>query len=255
MSKVGVLVISHGSRDKGWVDLVDEAVSAVHMPEGMPIYASYLELVEGRLIQDGIYSLEAQGVTDIIVVPLFVSSGSTHIDEISYALGVIEEPLLETDMEPFDIKARIHFTSPIDDDPVIAEIMYAKIKELSEAPTQEIVLLIGHGSQEDGFHQKWLQGLEQLAERLKALGGFDEADIAMLLPDQVHAKMTEWAVKKPGHAVIVAPLFLSEGYFTRQVIPSRLKGFAYIYNGRALLPSPLISKWMEKQIASANSRR
>ncbi|MBA2943597.1 cobalamin biosynthesis protein CbiX [Paenibacillus sp. CGMCC 1.16610] len=255
MSKVGVLVISHGSRDKGWVDLVDEAVSAVHMPEGMPIYASYLELVEGRLIQDGIYSLEAQGVTDIIVVPLFVSSGSTHIDEISYALGVIEEPLLETDMEPFEIKARIHFTSPIDDDPVIAEIMYAKIKELSEEPTQEILLLIGHGSQEEGFHQKWLQGLEQLAERLKALGGFDEADVAMLLPDQVHAKMTEWAVKKPGHAVIVAPLFLSEGYFTRQVIPSRLKGFAYIYNGRALLPSPLISKWMEKQIASANSRR
>ncbi|MDU0205802.1 sirohydrochlorin chelatase [Paenibacillus sp. MAH-36] len=255
MSKVGVLVISHGSRDKGWVDLVDEAVSAVHMPEGMPIYASYLELVEGRLIQDGIYSLEAQGVTDIIVVPLFVSSGSTHIDEISYALGVIEEPLLETDMEPFEIKARIHFTSPIDDDPVIAEIMYAKIKELSEAPKQEIVLLIGHGSQEEGFHQKWLQGLKQLAERLKALGGFDEADVAMLLPDQVHAKMTDWAVKKPGHAVIVAPLFLSEGYFTRQVIPSRLKGFAYIYNGRALLPSPLISKWMEKQIASANSRR
>ncbi|BFT69133.1 sirohydrochlorin chelatase [Paenibacillus sp. P36] len=255
MSKVGVLVISHGSRDKGWVDLVDEAVSAVHMPEGMPIYASYLELVEGRLIQDGIYSLEAQGVTDIIVVPLFVSSGSTHIDEISYALGVIEVPLLETDMEPFEIKARIHFTSPIDDDPVIAEIMYAKIKELSEEPTQEILLLIGHGSQEEGFHQKWLQGLEQLAERLKALGGFDEADVAMLLPDQVHAKMTEWAVKKPGHAVIVAPLFLSEGYFTRQVIPSRLKGFAYIYNGRALLPSPLISKWMEKQIASANSRR
>ncbi|MZQ80674.1 cobalamin biosynthesis protein CbiX [Paenibacillus sp. 5J-6] len=255
MSKVGVLVISHGSRDKGWVDLVDEAVTAVHLPADVPIYASYLELVEGRLIQDGITSLEEQGVTDIIVVPLFVSSGSTHIDEISYALGVIEQPLLETDMKPFDIKARIHCTSPIDDDPVIAEIIYAKIKELSDSPTQEILLLIGHGSQEEGFHQKWLQGLEQLAERLKALGGYDEADAAMLLPDQVHAKMTEWADKKPGHTVIVAPLFLSEGYFTSQVVPSRLKGFAYKYNGRALLPSPLISKWMEKQIASANSRR
>ena len=64
------------------------------------------------------------------------------------------EPLLETDMEPFDIKARIHFTSPIDDDPVIAEIIYAKIKELSESPSQEIVLLIGHGSKEEGFHLK-----------------------------------------------------------------------------------------------------
>lgn len=255
MSKVGVLVISHGSRDKGWVDLVDEAVTAIHLPADVPIYASYLELVEGRLIQDGITSLEAQGVTDIIVVPLFVSSGSTHIDEISYSLGVIKQPLLETDMKPFDIKARIHCTSPIDDDPVIAEIIYDKIKELSESPTQEILLLIGHGSQEEGFHHKWLQGLEQLAGRLKALGGYDEAGVAMLLPDQVHSKMTEWADKKPGHTVIVAPLFLSEGYFTNQVVPSRLKGFAYKYNGRALLPSPLISKWMEEQIASANSRR
>ncbi|NOU99533.1 sirohydrochlorin chelatase [Paenibacillus planticolens] len=251
-SKVGVLVISHGSKDKGWVELVDEAVSAVNLPTDIPIYSSYLELVEGRLIQDGIYSLEAQGVSDIIVIPLFVSSGSTHIDEISYALGVTREPLLETDMVPFDITARIHFTSPMDGDPVIvAEIIYAKIKELSESPSQEILLLIGHGSQEEGFHQKWLQGLEQLAERLKALGGYEEADVAMLLPDQVSAKMTAWMHKKPGHAVIVAPLFLSEGYFTGQVIPSRLEGFAYKYNGRALLPSPLISKWMEKQIASA----
>ncbi|WP_331459291.1 hypothetical protein [Paenibacillus sp. FJAT-27812] len=85
---------------------------------------------------------------------------------------------------------------------------------------------------------------------MKALGGYDETGAATLLPDQVHAKMTEWADKKPGHTVIVAPLFLSEGYFTNQVVPSRLKGFAYKYNGRALLPSPLISKWMEKQIAS-----
>lgn len=104
MSKVGVLVISHGSRDQGWVDLVDEAVNAVHLPVDIPIYASYLELVEGRLIQDGIHSLEAQGVTEIIVVPLFVSSGSTHIDEISYALGVIEQPLLETDMKPLTFR-------------------------------------------------------------------------------------------------------------------------------------------------------
>ncbi|WP_331459292.1 sirohydrochlorin chelatase [Paenibacillus sp. FJAT-27812] len=151
MSKVGVLVISHGSRDKGWVDLVDEAVTAIHLPADVPIYDSYLELVEGRLIQDGITSLEGQGVTDIIVVPLFVSSGSTHIDEISYSFGVIKQPLLETDMKPFDIKARIHCTLPIDNDPVIAEIIYDKIKEVSESPTQEILLLIGHGSKERAF--------------------------------------------------------------------------------------------------------
>ncbi|NEW09404.1 cobalamin biosynthesis protein CbiX [Paenibacillus sp. SYP-B3998] len=250
MNTYGVLVISHGSRDEDWVKLVDEAVSAVVMPAEIPIFSSYLELVEGRLIQDGIYSLEAQGVTNIIVVPLFVSSGSTHIDEISYALGVIPEPTLETDLEQFDIKANIYFTTPIDDDPVIAEIIYKKIEELSDSPKQEILLLVGHGSVEKGFHLKWRKGLEQLAGRLKALGGYGEADVAMLLPDQVHRKMNWWAKHKPAYKVVVAPLFLSEGYFTTKVIPSRMEGFEYRYNGRALLPSPLISKWIEKQIAS-----
>lgn len=250
MSKYGVLVISHGSRDTGWVQLVEDAVNAVRMPDFMPIYASYLELVEGKLIQDGITSLQEQGVTDIIVVPLFVSSGSTHIDEISYALGVIAEPLLETDMELMDIRARIHFTSPIDDHPDIAAIIYSKIKELSVSPEEEVLLLVGHGSKEEGFHQRWRQGLEQLAKRVKELGGFAEADIAMLLPDQLAEKMAWWAREKPSYKVIVAPLFLSEGYFTSKVIPSRLEGFDYQYHGQALLPSPLISKWIEGQIAS-----
>jgi sirohydrochlorin ferrochelatase len=250
MRKYGVLVISHGSRDPDWVRLVDEAVAAVTVPEEMPVFSSYLELVEGRLIQDGIYNLESQGVTNIIVIPLFVSSGSTHIDEISYALGVIAVPKLETDLERFDIKSIIHFTSPIDDDPVIAEIIYEKLRELSVNPEREIILLVGHGSVEKGFHQQWRRGLEKLAERIKKLGGFGEADVAMLLPDQVKRKMAWWHKHKPDDSVIVAPLFLSEGYFTRKVIPARLEEYTYKYNGQALLPSPLITRWIERQIAS-----
>ncbi|MNY34912.1 hypothetical protein D3C86_1692870 [compost metagenome] len=109
---------------------------------------------------------------------------------------------------------------------------------------------MGHGSKEDGFHQKWRHGLTQLAERVKALGGFAEADTAMLLPDELAEKMAWWTREKPSYKVIVAPLFLSEGYFTHKVIPSRLEGFDYRYQGQALLPSPQISKWMEGQIAS-----
>jgi sirohydrochlorin ferrochelatase len=151
-------------------------------------------------------------------------------------------------MRPFAIQARIHFTAPIDDDPVIAEIVYDKIKPLSVDPSREIVLLVGHGSAENGFHLQWRQGLDKLAERLKTLGGFDETDVAMLLPDQVNRRMLWWEKRKPGHTVLVAPLFLSEGYFTRKVIPSRIEGYDYRYNGLALLPSPLISRWIQRQI-------
>ncbi|MCZ8516272.1 cobalamin biosynthesis protein CbiX [Paenibacillus filicis] len=247
MVKFGILVISHGSRSKDWVRLVDEAVAAVKLPAGVPVFSAFLEIVEDRLIQDGIDWLESQGVTDIVTVPLFVSSGSTHIDEISYALGVKPEPLLPTDLEPFAVRARIHFTAPVDDDPVIADIVYAKLKRLSSEPERELVLLIGHGSIEKGFHELWLRGLEKLAQRLKLLGGFAEADTAMLLPDQVGEKMDRWRQLRPELTVIVAPLFLSEGYFTREVIPERLQGYTYRYGGEALLPHPGIARWIERQ--------
>jgi sirohydrochlorin ferrochelatase len=152
-------------------------------------------------------------------------------------------------MKPFAIKARIHFTSPIDDDPVIADILYEKMKQLSTDPSKEMVLVVGHGSVEEGFHELWQTGLEKLAVRLKERGGFDESDGAMLLPDQIALKMNVWKKLKPEHTVLVVPLFLSDGYFTNDVIPSRLREFTYKYNGRALLPHPLLSRWMERQTA------
>lgn len=248
MSKFGVMVISHGSRSKEWVRLVDEAVARVKLPAEVPVVSVFLELIEGRLIQDGIWMLEELGVTDIVAVPLFISSGSTHIDEISYALGVIDHPVLPTDMVPFERKAAIHFTPPIDDDPEIAGILYEKVRELSVDPSRELLLLVGHGSVEKGFHRRWRHVLEGLAFRVQELGGFDAADGAMLLPDQINFKLRLWQKRKPGHRVIVAPLFLSEGYFTREVIPSRFKDWAYSYNGRALLPHPLVSGWIEGRV-------
>ncbi len=46
----------------------------------------------------------------------------------------------------------------------------------------------------------------------------------------------------------MVPLFLSRGYFTNKVIPSRLDGLEYRYNGRTLLPHPFVTRWMEQQI-------
>jgi sirohydrochlorin ferrochelatase len=246
----GVLVISHGSRDGDWVRLVDDAVAAVRVPDGIPIVSSFLEIVEGRLIQDGIDTLENQGVTDLIVVPLFVSSGSTHIDEISFALGVNSEPALPTELARFRLAAAVHMASPIDDDPLIADIVYAKLGDLIRRPEQEVLLLVGHGSIEPGFHERWQGGLERLAARLGRLGGFAAADTAMLLPDQTESKLREWRERLQGCAIVVAALFLSEGYFTRSVIPGRLEGrHPHIrYNGKALLPSPTVSRWVERQI-------
>ncbi len=244
--KPGILIISHGSRDKTWVSMVDEAVSHLTLGEGLKVEASFLELVEGRLIQDGIDRLEDAGVTDIIVIPLFVSSGSTHVDEIEYALGAKAAPEKETDLERFAVKAKVHYGYPVDDDPDIAVMIWDKLRGLSKHPGREAILLVGHGSRHEGFRQRWQQGISSLAERVRQISGAAAADYGLLNPDSVRSKVEYWW--EQGHEVLVAPLFLSEGYFTKVVIPERLQGLEYAYSGQTLLPHPLLPHWIERQV-------
>ncbi|MGG6313031.1 sirohydrochlorin chelatase [Paenibacillus macerans] len=247
--KPGVLVISHGSPDGLWVERVEAAVAeaAKDLPAGLPLACSFLETVEGRLIQDGIDRLEAQGVTEMIVIPLFVSSGSTHIDEIAYALGVKDTPEKETDLERFRISARVFFGDPIDDGPLVAEMVWDKVKALSLRPEREVLLLVGHGSVHPGFLQRWERGIASLAAQAGELSGLSGADYALLNPDSVRSKVRYWSDEQ-GMDVIVAPLFLSAGYFTKTMIPARLDGLPHRYSGEALLPHPLLARWMSQQI-------
>lgn len=283
--KAGFLIIAHGSRDPGWVRLVDEAVRQANWTaiarnvrlcedaadaerreeagnpsletnevyEGnanIPFEVSFLEIVEGRFIQDGIDRLEAQGVTDLFVIPFFVSSGSTHVDEIACALGAKEAPDAPTDLPPFRVDANVHFGQPMDGDPdLLASIIVDKARALSVHAEREEILIVAHGSDLPLFRARWEEGLRRVAARVAERGGFAAAGYALLLPDQVGEKARLWkenAVLAP----IVMPLFLSSGYFTGHVIPERLQGAAYRYDGNALLPHPLIPRWIERQAAA-----
>ncbi len=252
--KFGVLVISHGSRNAEWVRLVDEAVGGAGLAKDVPVVSSFLELVEGRLIQDGLDALEAAGVTDVAVVPLFVSSGSTHVDEIMWALGLREQARTETELTRFRVAARLHECPPIDDDPDIAEIVYEKVVALSVQPERETLLLVGHGSKEKGFHADWRRGLEGLARRVAERGGFGAWETAMLLPNQLPCKLAALRKRQPERAIVVAPLFISDGYFTRVVIPERLNDFDVRYAGAAMLPHPRLSRWIGRQAEHAAAK-
>ncbi|GJM73397.1 hypothetical protein HMSSN036_56130 [Paenibacillus macerans] len=111
----------------------------------------------------------------MIVIPLFVSSGSTHIDEIAYALGVKDTPEKETDLERFRVSGRVIFGDPIDDDPLVAEMVWDKVKGLSESPDCEVLLLVGHGSIHEAFLKRWERGISSLAARVGQISGLAAA--------------------------------------------------------------------------------
>lgn len=240
----GLLLIAHGSRDEAWVRLVDAALDRLRAAfPGVPATAGYLELVDGRLIPDGVRELERQGVTDIVAVPLFVSSGSTHLDEIAWALGLKDEPELETDLTRVDTACRVHLCPPMDDHPLIAAIVVERARALAKDPAREALVLVGHGSEHPGFRERWEALLDRLTQHVGQAVGFGMATYATFHPDTLRVRVAEAA---EGHRVVVVPLFLSAGYFTRTVIPQKLSGLPYAYSGETYLPHENVYRWLEE---------
>ena len=250
----GILVISHGSREAGWVERVETAVrDAARMLEtrtgGVPLEAAYLELVEGRLIQDGIDRLEASGVTDMLAIPLFVSAGSKHVNEIGWALGAVKELRCETELTPFRRAARLTYGRPIGDDPEIAQVLLDKVAPRSTHPAGETLLLIGHGNEVPALEEAWRQGLRGLAEQMRTLGGYAGADIALLRPNANEAAERVEALRRrwPSCRILAVPVLLSPGYFTAEAVPRRLCGLPCDYVETALLPHPKMAEWIVRQ--------
>ncbi len=86
--KYGILVIAHGSPSENWCSPVRDAVTEVDLP--YPVELGFLEFVPNETINDAVERLDNARVTKIIAIPLFVSSHSSHIQEIEYVLGLRE---------------------------------------------------------------------------------------------------------------------------------------------------------------------
>ncbi|MCC2686596.1 MAG: hypothetical protein K0R75_3495, partial [Paenibacillaceae bacterium] len=225
MEQQAVLVIAHGSPHPAWMEMVEEAVRLANLP--LPVRVAYLGGVEEQSIPRQLAALEQAGAERILAVPLFVSSGSGHIGEIREMLGV--------GSRPNGRKARIIWCEPLNDAPEVVRIVADRLTELSVAPERESLLLIGHGNGEAGLRGEWERVLRSVASQLQQEWRFKQAAYATLLPDTVAAEASRLAV---AGRVLVVPMFLSEGYFTRTAIPQRLQGVPCEYNGKTYLPHP-----------------
>ncbi|MBU9711888.1 sirohydrochlorin chelatase [Evansella tamaricis] len=244
-TKTGVLVVAHGSQNQKWVALIEEAVASLET--SAPVTIGYLELIEGKSIADGVRFLENQGVDNIAVIPFFVCSGSTHLNEIQYALGVIEEPAFDTDIELIHPKVPVIWGKAMDAHPLILEVLEARIQPLSEMPFQESLLLVAHGSDRPHFQPVWEETLEDMVEYFKEKFGFSEAGYGTVLPDTITEAAGDLSANGK-KKVVAVPVFLSDGYYTSKKIPAKLEGFPHVYNGSAYLPHPSIRLWLQDQV-------
>jgi sirohydrochlorin ferrochelatase len=294
IEKVGVLILAHGSKDQNWNKSVIDAAEPLKKQYAVEVAFG---MANPETMQQAIDKLESQSVTRIVVVPLFVSSYSPIIRQNEYLLGLREEladePMImdhtseklnehhgqyshhlmndeEKNMElrPLNFKSEILLLKPLDDHPFVAEILHARIQELSQRPENETVIIVAHGPNDEEDNENWIKIMDSIADQIRAkqvqeeskkfkqifcLTIRDDAEEDIYEQAKQHLRTLVFQAAKDGKVIIV-PLLLSQGGIEKGIV-KRLEGLDYVWNGKTLLPHPNISRFVQTSVENALRER
>ncbi|MDZ4714737.1 MAG: CbiX/SirB N-terminal domain-containing protein [Cytophagales bacterium] len=169
-------------------------------------------------------------------------------------------------LERLRTKSKIIFCKPLDDHPLVAQIIYQRIGALSKNPSREMVILVGHGPNPEDDNRKWVADMESIADQVRVIQKKNKQESKMMLAVTVRddADPTVYnqakenlrnLVSQGGRQgdVIVVPVFLSEGGAEQKIV-TRLEGLSYTWNGKTLLPDPRISEFISQSVRGALSK-
>ena len=268
-SKVGTVLIAHGAGPE-WNAQVHEVATQVRT--GGPVEVSFLMGAEAktRAFQHAVARLEAQGVTEVVVVPLLVSSHSGHFDQIRWLAGKLDT-LGETMMHHLHMSgidrpagtARLRLAPALDDSPEVAHVLAERARALAKAPAEQALFIVGHGPNSAEDHAEWMRNLRAVADSVRAAAGFRDVKLGLVrddAPAPVRAEAVT-AIREMialQHAltqrdVVVVPVLISTGSVSREKLPKDLAGLPIVYSGEALLPHAALARWVERRVREAGA--
>jgi sirohydrochlorin ferrochelatase len=272
----GVLLLAHGGSAQEWNEEVRHVADQVDLT--IPTEVAF-GMATKSTIQAGINRLVARGVTEIVVVPLFVSSHSSVIDSTAYLLGLRaqepedlkmfatmdhgggmimsgsamqHDPAATAEAEkPISSSVPIRMASALDHHRIVADILRDRAASISHNPAREVVILIAHGPVPEDENKLWLHDMNTLAEQMQQQTHYagiecltlrDDADepVRDAATKQLREKVEQ--VTKAGNTVLIVPLLLSYGGI-EDGLRKRLSGLTYIMPSQALLPDTRIVGW------------
>ncbi|HEX6037634.1 sirohydrochlorin chelatase [Longimicrobium sp.] len=263
-NRVGTLILAHGG-DKGWNDQVRAIASRVNT--GGPVEVSFLMGPEApaHRFQDAAERLEAAGASEIVVVPLLVSSHSGHYEQIRWLAGetdaleeMMQHHLHMAGIERADVNVPIHVARAIDDSPEVARVLADRALTMQPQSAGRALYLLGHGPNDDEAYAQWMRNLRPVADSVRAATGFAQVGVG-LVRDDAPAEVRAAAVARvraeiqaqhaaTGQPVIVVPVLISRGSVSEVKFRADLEGLPVVYSGETLLPHPGLSRWIEARV-------
>ena len=273
-AKVGVLLLAHGGRAE-WNERVTEVAKTVDV--SAPTAVAF-GMASRASIQRAVDQLASRGVTEIVAVPLFVSSYSSVITSTEFLLGLRKDapkdlalfakmdhsshgaPAAEPSahaaavdpQSPIVTALPIRMTAALNRHPLIGAIVAGRARSISRTPQVEAVIIVAHGPVPDDDNRRWLDDMAVLAAHTRTSAPYASVDY-MTVRDDAGPTMRDAATqelrdKVQGHIalgrrVLIVPHLMSFGGI-EQGIRKRLEGLDYTMTTQALMPDERIVSWI-----------
>lgn len=266
--RTGLLVVAHGATP-GWNARVRETVTRVRWDRG-PVAVAFLMGEEATSAgwNNAVRQLTAAGATELVVVPLMVSTFGDHVRQIEHYAGV--RPELPPELADHDHRDGVatpvlpmRVTAALDAAPELGAILLDGWRQLPAADRARPILLLAHGPQAEADAVRWERNLAGAAEVLSAGGAVGELRIGLVRDDatpagraRAVATVRDTVAALAGRArdsVVVLPILISTGSLDRVKLPGDLAGLPVAMRPMPLAPSPRLARWIERVAGAAAS--
>ncbi len=270
----GILLLAHGGSPE-WNARVTDL--AAQVDKTRPTELAFGMATRAN-IQAAVDRLISRGVTEIVAVPLFVSSWSSVITSTEYLLGLRAEApaaladyarmnhgqsgaraanshdghATEDGTRPVVSRVPIRMTPALNDHPLVANILASRARSISHDPTREAVVIVAHGPNEDEDNRRWLADMGRVVERIRSTERFAAIEYLTLrddapkpVRDQATAELRDRVQRhaRDGRRVLIVPLLISfDG--NDKALRERLEGLSYTVPDAALMPDDRLVTWV-----------
>jgi hypothetical protein len=252
----GVLVLAHGFQEQG-----DQVLRRRLQPVAAAAptaLALGMSMMSSDHVQLALNNLEAAGAEDIVVIPAVSTRHNTMLRQWDYIFGRVPEPAYAR-VPRVGTGARLHFVPPLDDDPLVGDILVDYAAEISRMPEREEVIIVAHGPEGEADNRAQLVMLRRLADYVAARSDYAAVRVATLQDDAIAAvrrdnvaelrAMVAAAVAQGRDVLLVTNLL---GTRTVQARLRRdLRGLSYRFNRKGLVQHPNFVTWVNAAVAGA----
>jgi len=252
---IGVLILSHGVGENS-DRMMKEAMSPI--ADAKPTAIGFgMAMMSSSHLQSAVDDLVARGATTIILVQNGVSTEYNSLTRQWKYIFDLGEDATYLEVPPVQAEGvRFVMTPPLGDHPMITEILYDHAKEVSKNPSNEFLVIVGHGPEDTEDNIPDLETISMHADRIRAKNEFADVKIINLQDDAIPPirksnvkKLRRWIKKADddGQDVIVVAI-AAASHGVQQHIIQDLRGLNYTFAEKGMSEHPLFIEFVESQV-------